>query len=70
MPLAWQASRLQMGWCLECHRHPERYIRPREEVFTMGYVPAIDQAVMGPKLVAEYGLRSRRVLESCTTCHR
>jgi hypothetical protein len=36
----------------------------------MGYVPAVDQSVLGPKLVREYGLRSRRVLESCSTCHR
>ena len=70
MPLVRQAARLQMAWCLECHRHPERFIRPREEVFTMGYVPAADQAVLGPQLVRKYELRSRAVLESCSTCHR
>ena len=31
----YQATSLQMEWCLDCHRHPERYVRPREEVFNM-----------------------------------
>jgi hypothetical protein len=70
MPLVRQEARLQMAWCLECHRHPERHIRPKEEVFTMGYVPPVDQAKLGPDLVRRYGVRSRAVLESCSTCHR
>ena len=70
MPLVRQAAPLQMSWCLDCHRHPERQIRPREEVFTMGYVPPVDQATLGPELVRRYHLRSRAVLESCSTCHR
>ncbi len=28
---------LSMGWCLECHRQPELYLRPDEEITTMGY---------------------------------
>ena len=28
---------LSMGWCLECHRAPENYLRPNDEVTTMGY---------------------------------
>ena len=30
MPLTWQENSLQMEWCLNCHRHPEKYVRPRE----------------------------------------
>jgi hypothetical protein len=70
MPLVYQASRLQMAWCLECHRHPDRYIRPKDQVFTMGYQPAVDQAELGPRLVKEYGLRDTALLTSCSTCHR
>jgi hypothetical protein len=72
MPLVWQAARLQMSWCLECHRHPEKFIRPREEVFTMGWNPpaGIDREEYGRQLAAAYHLRSRAVLESCSTCHR
>jgi Cytochrome c7 and related cytochrome c len=67
MPLTWQHASLQMEWCLDCHRHPERYVRPREEVFRMGYAPPVDQAELGRRLVAEYKIQS---LTSCSTCHR
>ena len=48
MPGIYQAQSLQMEWCLNCHRHPEQYVRPREAVVTMGYVPAKSQAELGP----------------------
>ena len=31
MPLMSQHPTLQMSWCLDCHRDPERYLRPRED---------------------------------------
>jgi len=67
MPLTWQAQSLRMEWCLNCHRNPERYVRPRDQVFDMAYEPPADQATLGKKLVAQYGVRS---LTSCSTCHR
>jgi len=67
MPLTWQRASLQMEWCLDCHRHPERYVRPREAVFEMGYEPPADQETLGPRLVKEYKIQS---LTSCSTCHR
>ena len=70
MPLMYQAATLQMQWCLDCHRSPEKYLRPREEVFTMGWKPPEDQLVMGERLKREYHVRGRAVLESCSTCHR
>ena len=30
MPLMWQEQSLQMEWCLDCHRNPERFVRPRD----------------------------------------
>ena len=70
MPLMWQASSLQMEWCLDCHREPERFVRPREEVFTMGWVPPKDQLELGRELVAKYGIRTSFQLTSCSMCHR
>ena len=67
MPLTLQARSLQMEWCIECHRNPENFVRPRSEVTTMGYRPPVPQAVIGPQLVKEYGIQS---LTSCSTCHR
>jgi hypothetical protein len=26
-----------MEWCLDCHRQPEKFLRPREQVFNMRY---------------------------------
>ena len=67
MPLTLQQNTLQMEWCINCHRNPEKYVRPRAEVYTMGYKPSVPQSVMGPELVKEYGIRGNT---SCSTCHR
>lgn len=77
MPLMWQNATLQMSWCLECHRAPEKYIRPREQVFNMNYRPEDDpdrphetQETLGPKLVAEYHILPHQQMQNCSTCHR
>jgi hypothetical protein len=67
MPLTWKAASLQMGWCLDCHRNPERYVRPREEVFNMNWQPPPNQEELGVRLVHEYAIQSKT---SCSTCHR
>ena len=67
MPLMLQQNSLQMEWCLSCHRAPEQFVRPRSEVFTMGYSPPVPQSELGPQLVKEYGIQS---LTSCSVCHR
>ena len=71
MPLMYQQASLQMRWCLDCHRNPEKYVRPRELVTKMGYEPEVDakmsQEELGPKLVKEYEIQK---LETCWTCHR
>jgi hypothetical protein len=70
MPLTRQVNTLQMSWCLDCHRQPEKYVRPREFVTAMGYHPAGDQEEIGRRLVKEYGIQDARTLTSCNTCHR
>ena len=67
MPLVSQAASLQMGWCLDCHRNPAKYVRPRELVTQMDYVAPPDQMELGRRLVKEYQIQS---LTSCSTCHR
>jgi hypothetical protein len=61
------AASLKMEWCLDCHRHPERWVRPREEVFSMAWQAPADQAALGAALVRAYDVRPRT---DCTTCHR
>jgi len=70
MPLMWQEQSLQMEWCLDCHRHPERFVRPREYVFRMDWQPPIDQIELGQQLMKDYNIRSAAELTSCSTCHR
>ncbi len=35
MMLTYKAKPFFMYWCLDCHRNPEKHIRPREEVFNL-----------------------------------
>ena len=67
MPLTLQQNTLQMEWCVNCHRNPEKYVRPRSEIYTMGYKPDGPQSLVGARLVQEYGIRGNT---SCSTCHR
>ena len=67
MALMNQKNNLEMRWCLDCHRHPEEYVRPAKFITTMGYVPDGDQEEIGRKLVQEYHIQK---LETCYTCHR
>ncbi len=70
MPLMYQQASLQMSWCLNCHRNPAKYIRPREEVFNMNWQPPAGDPGLGDRLVREYKIASVEQLTSCSTCHR
>jgi Cytochrome c7 and related cytochrome c len=83
MPLMYQAASLQMEWCLNCHRAPEKFLRPRDQVYNMVYqqptaaVPVTldgkaytDQDDLGSALVHKYQLRTVQDITSCNTCHR
>ena len=66
MKLVYQHASLQMEWCLECHRRPEAFLRPRDEVFNADWTTD-DQEELGRRLTAEYGVASKIY---CSTCHR
>jgi len=83
MPLMYQEASLQMEWCLNCHRAPEKFLRPRDQVFNMRYqqpttsLPVkvdgasyTDQDALGSALVKKYQLRTVQDITSCSTCHR
>ena len=67
MNITWRGQTLYMRWCLECHNAPEKYLRPRSEVFNAFYQPPSDQLALGRRLVKEYKVQN---LTNCTTCHR
>ena len=83
MPLMFNYASLQMEWCIQCHRGPEKNLRPRDQVFNMRYqqptkdlpveddgVQYSDQLSLGKHLVDKYHLRSVMDITSCSTCHR
>jgi hypothetical protein len=70
MPLTYQAESLQMEWCLSCHREPEKFLRPRSEVFNMAYEAPANQLEIGLALKKEYKVAGAEHLTSCSVCHR
>lgn len=69
MPLMRQAQPMTMSWCLDCHRHPQRYLRPESEVFSLNWKPGPDQEEQGEKLLHQY-LIDISHLTDCSVCHR
>ena len=75
---------LQMEWCLECHRAPEKNLRPRDQVFNMRYeqptsgkpVEFDGQGVTpisfrsGPTWLRNTNCARVTDITSCSTCHR
>jgi hypothetical protein len=83
MPLMFNYASLQMEWCINCHRAPEKNLRPRDQVFNMRYqqptkdLPVevddktfTDQISLGTYLAHKYRVRSVMDITSCSTCHR
>lgn len=66
MDVVHQAKPLGMGWCLECHRNPEKYVRPKEFVTKLDW-KADNQLELGKMLVEKHNIYPG---ESCNTCHR
>jgi hypothetical protein len=67
MALTHKVNTLFMQWCVNCHREPEKYIRPRDQVFNMTYQAPPGQLELGRRLVTEYKVQK---LTDCYTCHR
>jgi len=67
MEVVHQAKPLNMAWCLDCHRNPEKYLRPVDQVTTMGYQPSGDQLTLGRELVQANNIHPTT---NCAGCHR
>ena len=79
-----QHASLAMGWCIDCHRAPEKHLRPPSEVTNMAYTPLDDaevkaqgitdlkqaQLLVGSRVKAEYNVHNAAYMQSCSTCHR
>jgi len=66
---------LSMGFCLECHRNPEKALRPMDEVTNLSWHvsdekdvdPLIAQVHAGLEIKDNWGVNPPL---SCTGCHR
>ncbi len=66
MEVVSQVEPMSMGWCLECHRQPELFLRPDDEITTMGYEPPSDYVQQNLLRVA-----NEKILPptNCSACH-
>ena len=52
MSVVYHDQPLSMAWCLDCHRHPENKLRPREDVYNLDWKPS---DVNAQAFVTKYG---------------
>ena len=70
MPAVFQENTLQMEWCIACHREPEKFIRPKSEIYNMQWQDGDLDKAERDKLKIDHKIRSKEMLTSCSTCHR
>jgi hypothetical protein len=63
MDVVRQDKPLNMAFCLECHREPNKNLRPKDQITNMTWTPTADEA-------AEFAQATVRGPENCTGCHR
>ena len=75
MQVVKHAKSHSMAFCLDCHRHPEKHVRPIEHVFNLGWTPGKEdsnansqaQLEQGAKIVEDWKIQPPL---SCFGCHR
>lgn len=77
MSVVWQHESQSMGWCLQCHRNPENFVRPiaadkpgeQSPIFNLDWTPpkGESQADIGAKLVKDWKINPPK---DCAGCHR
>ena len=70
MQLTYRANSFKMEFCLSCHRAPENFVRPQQEIWNMQWQPPADQSTVGPALVKDYHIAGPERLTDCSICHR
>jgi formate-dependent nitrite reductase cytochrome c552 subunit len=77
MSVVFQHESQSMGWCLQCHRNPQEYVRPiaadksgeTSPIFNLNWTPpdGTTQAQIGRKLVHDWKINPP---QNCAGCHR
>ena len=53
---------LQMEWCIACHRAPEKFIRPKSQIFNMEWQDGDLDAAERDKLKVDLKIRSKEMM--------
>ena len=71
MSVVYKVQPMFMAWCINCHRNPEQFVRPADQIYNTTYQPPppAEQAVLGAQLVKQYGIKKDH-LTNCYVCHR
>ncbi len=67
MEVVSQVETLSMGWCLDCHRAPEKHLRPQEAITQMDWSAGANQLEVGARIRKENNINPST---DCSTCHR
>ncbi|TVR53951.1 MAG: cytochrome C [Puniceicoccaceae bacterium] len=69
MEVVWHDKSHSMAWCLDCHRHPEDYLRDPALVYDLDWRPASKEAQReaGLRFVEQWNVNPPL---SCSGCHR
>lgn len=62
----YQAEPLSMGWCLECHRQPELYLRPDDQITAMGYTQPANFVERNLERIRDENIQPPT---NCSACH-
>lgn len=69
MTLTYKATTLHMQWCLDCHKAPEKYLRPADQVFSVTWQAPENQLQIGAELAEKNNVHKDQ-LTNCSICHR
>jgi hypothetical protein len=75
MDSTYQAVNFTMGWCVDCHKQPEKYLIPPRDISGIFYLPKIPQDslnITSDSYAIDRLLSSRRIQPAsveCSTCH-
>lgn len=76
MPVVYHSQPLSMAWCLDCHRHPEKALRPVDQVTNLDWVPPVKPGQTPAEAQVAQGLELKKAWNinppdgNCAGCHR
>ena len=69
MTAVWQDKSHSMGFCLDCHRAPENFLRDPKDIYNLDSLPLAEQGKLAEahRMIKDWKLHPP---QSCSGCHR